>query len=67
MIFNSLTNNRLILNGHRILNKNQLLEYFNKKFKSEITNEQAISEILAKHENLEIAIWHGDTFLQQED
>lgn len=62
-----LTNNRLILNGHRIFNKKQFFAYLSKKFKSKITNEQEVSKILNAHKDLKIAIWHGDAFLQEEN
>ena len=61
-----LTNNKLILNWHRIFNMNQLFEFFSKKFKSEINSEFDIETILKNYENLNIAIRHSDTFLKEE-
>ena len=62
----NLTNNKLILNWHRIFNINQLFEFFSKKFKSEIKSESDIKNILKNHENLNIAVRHADTFLKDE-
>ena len=62
----TLPNNKLILNWHRIFNMNQLFEFFSKKFKSEINSESKIENILKNYENLNIAIWHSDTFLKDE-
>lgn len=62
----SLPNNKLILNWHRILNLDQLFEFFSKKFKTEIHSESNIEEILKIYENLNIAIRHSDTFLGEE-
>ena len=59
-------NNKLILNWHRILDMNQLFEFFSKKFKSEINSEFDIETILKNYENLNIAIRHSDTFLKEE-
>ena len=61
-----LSNNKLILNWHRIFNMNQLFEFFSKKFKSEIKSESDIKNILKNYENLSIAIRHSDTFLKDE-
>jgi len=61
-----LPNNKLILNGHRIFDINQLFQFFSKKFKSEIKSEVDIEKILKNYENLDIAIWHSDTFLKDE-
>lgn len=57
---------KLILNWHRILDMNQLFEFFSKKFKSEVKSESDIEEILKIYENLNIAIRHADTFLKDE-
>ena len=62
----TLTNNKLILNWHRILDMNQLFEFFSKKFKSEINSEFDIENILKNYENLNIAVRHADTFLRDE-
>ncbi|MBQ9553884.1 hypothetical protein IJU97_02805 [bacterium] len=43
----SLTNNRLILNGHRIFTKNELFSYLTKKFKTEKMDEKDMGEILS--------------------
>ncbi len=61
-----LLNNKLILNWHRILNINQLFEFFSKKFKSDINSESDIENILKNYENLNIAVRHADTFLKDE-
>ena len=61
-----LSNNKLILNWHRIFNVNQLFEFFSKKFKSEIKSESDIKNILKDYKNLSIAIRHSDTFLKDE-
>lgn len=66
MIKISLPNNRLILNWHRIFTKEQLFLYLSKKLKTEVSKEQEIQELLSTHKELKIAIWHGDTFLQEE-
>ena len=63
----SLANNRLILNWHRIFNKEQLFFYLSKKFKTEVIKEQEVQELLSTYKELKIAIWHGDTFLQEEN
>ena len=61
-----LSNNKLILNWHRIFNINQLFEFFSKKFKTEIKLEFDIEKILKNYDNLNIAIRHSDTFLKDE-
>jgi len=67
MINIPLPNNRLILNGHRIFTKEQLFLYLSKKLKTEVSKEQEIQELLSMYKELKIAIWHGDTFLQEEN
>lgn len=62
-----LPNDRLILNGHRIFNLNQLFETISKRLKTEITDKNSIFQVLKHYHNLKIAIWHGDTFLQEEN
>ena len=61
-----LTNNKLILNWHRIFNINQLFEFFSKKFKSEVKSESDIENILKNYKGLNIAVRHADTFLKDE-
>ena len=61
-----LTNDKLILNWHRIFNMNQFFEFFSKKFKSEVRSESDIENILENYENLNIAVRHADTFLKDE-
>ena len=62
----NLPNNKLILNGHRIFNVNQLFQFFSKKFGLETKSKSDIEKILTNYENLNIAIRHSDTFLQNE-
>lgn len=62
----TLPNNKLILNWHRILDINQLFEFFSKKFKSEVKSKSDIENILKNYENLNIAVQHADTFLKDE-
>lgn len=62
----TLENNKLILNWHRILNMNQLFEFFSKKFKSEVKSKSDIENILKDYENLNIAVRHANTFLKDE-
>lgn len=45
---------------------NQLFEFFSKKFKSEINSTSKIENAIMEYENLNIAIWHSDTFLKDE-
>ena len=61
-----ISNNKLILNWHRILNINQLFGFFAKKFKSEVKSESDIENTLKDYKNLSIAIRHSDTFLKDE-
>ena len=63
---NTLPNNRLILNWHRIFNLFDLFLFFSNKFRCEINSETDIEEVLQNYENLSIAIWHSDTFLKDE-
>ena len=62
----TLTNNKLILNWHRIFNIDQLFGFFSKKFKSEMKSESDIDKILQNFKNINIAIRHSDTFLKDE-
>lgn len=57
---------KLILNWHRILNLNQLFEFFTKKFRLEVYSLSDIEKILKNYADLNIAIWHSDTFLKDE-
>ena len=61
-----LQNNKLILNWHRIFNKNQLFEFFTKKFGLEVNSVFDIEKTLKNYADLNIAIWHSDTFLKDE-
>lgn len=61
----NLPNNRLILNGHRIANTNQLFEYLSKKFKSEINWIEDLT-LLNQYKDLKIAIRHAWNFLEKE-
>jgi hypothetical protein len=61
-----LPNNKLILNWHRIFDLNQLFEFFSKKFKCDVNLNSEIESILKGYKNLNIAIWHSDTFLTNE-
>jgi len=45
----------------------QLFFYLSKKFKTEVSEEQEVQELLSTYKELKIAIWHGDTFLQEEN
>ena len=63
---NQLQNNRLILNWHRIFSITQLFDFLSKKFWSETNSISWIENILSNYENLNIAIWHSDTFLKDE-
>lgn len=60
-----LPNNRLILNGHRILSLKDLYDYLTKKFKHEIKSEKDLN-ILWEYKDLKIAIWHAWSFLEKE-
>lgn len=62
-----LPNNKLILNWHRILNIGQLFQFFSKKFKTEINSEFDIEKVLKNYDNLNIAIRHADSFLEEEN
>ena len=60
-----LPKNRLIINGHRIANKNQFYEYLSRKFKKDIRIEEDLN-ILSDYNELKIAIWHAWNFLEDE-
>lgn len=45
---------------------NQLFQFLSKKFKSEINSESEIENILKNYKDLNIAVWHADTFLKDE-
>ena len=62
----TLPNNKLILNWHRIFNVNQLFEFFSRKFKYKVNSEFEIEDILENYKDLNITIWHADTFLKDE-
>lgn len=38
-----------------------------KKLKTEVIKEQEVQELLSMYKELKIAIWHWDTFLQEEN
>jgi len=63
---NILPNNKLILNWHRIFNMNQLFQFLSKKFETDVNSKSEIEKILSNYTNLNIAIWHSDTFLRDE-
>ena len=60
-----LPNNRLILNGHRIANLKQFYEYLSKKFKTTIKKPEDL-RILNEYKDLNIAIRHAWSFLEEE-
>jgi len=61
-----LPNSKLILNWHRILNMDQLFGFFTKKFRAEVISVSDIEKILKNYTDINIAIWHSDTFLVDE-
>ncbi len=61
-----LPNNRLILNGHKILNQNQLFDFVSKRLKTTVLDSQELQKTLKKFQGLQIAIWHGENFLEEE-
>ena len=61
-----LPNNKLILNWHKIFDMKQLFEFFERKFKWKVSYENDIENILKNYKDLNIAIWHADTFLKDE-
>lgn len=62
----NLPNNKLILNWHRIFDLTQLFQNFSKKFNTRVNLESDIENILNNYVNLNISIWHSDTFLKDE-
>jgi len=63
----ALPNNRLILNGHKILNQDQLFSSISKRLKTTVLDRQELREILSRYQGLHIAIWHVDSFLEEEN
>lgn len=66
MMLPKLPNNRLILNGHKILNQNQLFDFVSKRLKTTVLDSQELQKTLKKFQGLQIAIWHGESFLEEE-
>ena len=62
-----LTNNRLILNWHRIFSVKELKSYLEKKFRVSLNDIFEIRPLLEQYPNLRIAIRHSDTFLKDEE
>lgn len=60
-----LPNNRLIINGHRIVDLKQFYAYLTKKFKM-LINKQEDLKILNEYKDLKIAIRHAWNFLEEE-
>ena len=44
----------------------QLFEFFERKFNCEVISKTDIENILMNYDNLNISIWHADTFLKDE-
>lgn len=63
----ALPNNRLILNGHKILNQDQLFASISKRLKTTVLDRQELRKLLSSYQGLHIAIWHGDSFLEEEN
>ena len=61
-----LSNNRLILNWHRIFNQSQLFDYLSWRLKVDIKSFSDIKQVFAGYSDLKIAIRHSDTFLKEE-
>ena len=53
-----LPNNRLIINGHRIVDLKQFYAYLTKKFKMPISKQEDL-KILNEYKDLKIAIRHA--------
>jgi hypothetical protein len=68
MQYPPLPSNRLILNGNKLHNVEQLLSYITHRLKltQTIVDQQAISQHLAHYPSLTIAIRHSSHFLQDE-
>ena len=60
-----LPNNRLILNGHKLHTEQDMLAYVSKRLKQKdpIVSLDMFVQILSNYDQLQIAIWHSDTFL----
>lgn len=60
-----LPNNRLILNGHKLHTEQDMLAYVSKRLKQKevIVSLDMLVKILSSYKELQIAIWHSDTFL----
>ncbi|MEI6426010.1 MAG: hypothetical protein WCO66_01520 [Candidatus Absconditabacteria bacterium] len=63
-----LPNNRLILNGHKLHTEQDMLAYISKRLKQKqiIVSLDMLVQILSNYDELQIAIWHSDTFLGSE-
>ena len=63
-----LPNNRLILNGHKLHTKQDMLAYVSKRLKQKdpIVSIDMLVHILSTYKELQIAIRHSDTFLWSE-
>lgn len=63
-----LPNNRLILNGHKLHTQQDMLAYVSKRLKQKnpIVSLDMLVKILSAYDQLQIAIWHSDTFLWSE-
>jgi len=60
-----LTNNKLILNWHRITSEEQFFEYMSKKFRKEIKTLEDLN-ILKMYKDLKIAVWHATSFIEDD-
>ena len=60
-----LTNNKLILNWHRITSEEQFFEYMSKKFRKEIKTLEDLN-ILKMYKDLKIAVWHATSFIEED-
>lgn len=60
-----LTNNKLILNWHRITSEEQFFEYMSKKFRKEIKTLEDLN-ILKEYKDLKIAVWHATSFIEDD-
>jgi hypothetical protein len=63
-----LPNNRLILNGHKLHTQQDLLDYVSKRLQvsPNIQSLEQLVNVLKAYKELQIAVRHGDTFLQNE-
>lgn len=64
----ALPNNRLILNGHKLHTEQDMLAYVSKRLKQKeaIVSLDMFVQSLSSYDELQIAIWHSDTFLWSE-